>query len=64
MTSSAFPQRGTDVRFVREAVPRQEGPVQLVYLLCLLVLMLWFSWRFLGLDRLWARLVTRLRGWR
>jgi hypothetical protein len=35
--------------------------VQLVYLLCLLVLMLWLNWRFLGLDRLTRRIRERLR---
>lgn len=30
--------------------------MQLVYLLCLLALVLWLNWRFLGLDRLSARI--------
>ena len=34
--------------------------MQLVYLLCLLVLMLWLNWRFLGLDRLVRRIRKRL----
>lgn len=36
--------------------------MQLVYLLWLLVLMLWLNWRFLGLDRLTARILRWLRG--
>lgn len=38
-----------------------EGQIHLVYLLCLLALVVWLNWRFLGLDRLVRRLARWMR---